>query len=585
MKKLLILCTCLALFWASLGHAQSNEVLLKLLAEADSLRDYESEFKASFEKSSQALQIAEKLSGNLGLAAQADCLIRMGRAQKGQGHYENALSYLNKALIIRRDNLKDPGAAARTYNTIAGAELEIGDKQAARLHLKRAIDLMTGVPDSAKYLVKFYNTLSNIYREFDNLDSVQLAIKANQHSVLLFEMADDTSELVRAEYGMAIGYLRKDSFAMARQCLQVALKFNKLLGEHESEILSGQILEAAGVSFLNSSPPKLDSALHYFKKVELIFLENEEAKPQLANLYYNLSVVYELQENWDKAIKASKSSLDYYDAEYSEIPDIEGYLNMQIKLFKQNQNQVKKEIQLTLALVSILTCLLIILILLYRNAKIEKDRAISEAEKAKILEELNQLRHDVIKNNLVIISDHIENHIKLHGQTGTPDIHLGQIFKIRKRLRRLLFFSHDPKHIDSKPTTLRPFILEMHELAEDVLNNNQSVLNKTIYEKIEDIPINDKQQRELGLFITECFTNIRKHAKCKNASIAFDANFEILKLFIEDDGIGFDPDEYLDNNGHGLQNLRDRATRMGWQMEINSEKGKGTNIQIQVPLI
>ena len=112
-----------------------------------------------------------------------------------------------------------------------------------------------------------------------------------------------------------------------------------------------------------------------------------------------------------------------------------------------------------------------------------------------------------------------------------------------------------------------------------------SVLNKTIYEKIEDIPINDKQQRELGLFITECFTNIRKHAKCKNASIAFDANFEILKLFIEDDGIGFDPDEYLDNNGHGLQNLRDRATRMGWQMEINSEKGKGTNIQIQVPLI
>ena len=58
-------------------------------------------------------------------------------------------------------------------------------------------------------------------------------------------------------------------------------------------------------------------------------------------------------------------------------------------------------------------------------------------------------------------------------------------------------------------------------------------------------------------------------------------------LVIEDDGRGFEPDGLAAPQGaagFGLVSMRERATLVGGQLEIDSTPGAGTSIFVRVPL-
>jgi two-component system sensor histidine kinase DegS len=60
-----------------------------------------------------------------------------------------------------------------------------------------------------------------------------------------------------------------------------------------------------------------------------------------------------------------------------------------------------------------------------------------------------------------------------------------------------------------------------------------------------------------------------------------------IKLSIEDNGCGFDPEEKLKESkivsGFGLASMRDRTSLIHGKFEIVSEKGEGTKIHISLP--
>jgi signal transduction histidine kinase len=86
----------------------------------------------------------------------------------------------------------------------------------------------------------------------------------------------------------------------------------------------------------------------------------------------------------------------------------------------------------------------------------------------------------------------------------------------------------------------------------------------------------------------EALTNIGKHAKAKNVSIAIEKLDGVVSFSLEDDGIGFDmlrtamikPEE----GGLGLAIMHERARMLGGSFELRSEKGKGTRIRFRIPL-
>ncbi|NHE56195.1 sensor histidine kinase [Cyclobacterium plantarum] len=87
----------------------------------------------------------------------------------------------------------------------------------------------------------------------------------------------------------------------------------------------------------------------------------------------------------------------------------------------------------------------------------------------------------------------------------------------------------------------------------------------------------------------EAVNNAIKYAAAKEVKITLSHNSQTLHLEIADDGRGFDIKKleekgHFSASGHGLFNIRERANFINGQCEIRTEPGKGTSINISVPL-
>jgi PAS domain S-box-containing protein len=81
----------------------------------------------------------------------------------------------------------------------------------------------------------------------------------------------------------------------------------------------------------------------------------------------------------------------------------------------------------------------------------------------------------------------------------------------------------------------------------------------------------------------EALHNTVKHARASNVEIKMVCTPERVTLEISDDGLGFDARG--DFPGHlGLRSMRERASRLGGMLEIESTPGRGTRIRALIPV-
>ena len=83
--------------------------------------------------------------------------------------------------------------------------------------------------------------------------------------------------------------------------------------------------------------------------------------------------------------------------------------------------------------------------------------------------------------------------------------------------------------------------------------------------------------------IQEALTNIGKHAQASTASVVVRHEDARLGIMIEDDGVGFDPED-TDGAGMGLFGIRERVEMLGGSFEIETGTGKGTVLTVRLPL-
>jgi len=91
--------------------------------------------------------------------------------------------------------------------------------------------------------------------------------------------------------------------------------------------------------------------------------------------------------------------------------------------------------------------------------------------------------------------------------------------------------------------------------------------------------------------VQEGLTNVLKHASASKVSIVLEKKSEGLALVLEDDGIGFDPENVAGivsgagrTSGLGLSGMKERVVLLGGTIAIESTPGKGSTIFVQIPL-
>ncbi|HKT37564.1 MAG TPA: GAF domain-containing sensor histidine kinase [Ktedonobacterales bacterium] len=91
---------------------------------------------------------------------------------------------------------------------------------------------------------------------------------------------------------------------------------------------------------------------------------------------------------------------------------------------------------------------------------------------------------------------------------------------------------------------------------------------------------------EVGIYriIQEALANIRRHAHARNATIQLEITPDALTAIVSDDGRGFNPERGL--HGHyGLLGIRERARLLGGEAQVRSMRGRGTRMEVRIPLI
>lgn len=92
-------------------------------------------------------------------------------------------------------------------------------------------------------------------------------------------------------------------------------------------------------------------------------------------------------------------------------------------------------------------------------------------------------------------------------------------------------------------------------------------------------------EKALFRLVQEAITNARKHAGVNHAAVAVEDTGQNLNIIIKDEGVGFDIKGLNNSQDHyGIAGMHERVKYLGGTMEINSSPGRGTQINITVPL-
>jgi signal transduction histidine kinase len=199
-------------------------------------------------------------------------------------------------------------------------------------------------------------------------------------------------------------------------------------------------------------------------------------------------------------------------------------------------------------------------------------------------EERNRLAreiHDSLGHYMTVINVQLEKAIAFRNRSPTE---ADQAVQDAKHLAREAL-----KDIRRSVSTLRntpePFSLSQ---SLNKLVNNMGSDQFFIELEIEGSEDGYSKQSLLTLYraAQEGLTNIQKHARASHATVRVQLEAQQARLYIEDDGQGFDPVILEDekNGGHyGLQGVRERLELIRGSLKLDSDPTQGTTLAITVP--
>ena len=222
---------------------------------------------------------------------------------------------------------------------------------------------------------------------------------------------------------------------------------------------------------------------------------------------------------------------------------------------------------------------------LYQDVVDERERMIEYQEEAR--KKLARDLHDGPTQSVSAIAMRISLAQRmLSKDPKAASEELGRIEELARRttkeIRHMLF-------------TLRPLVLEsqglaaalksMAEKTKETFSQNVSIqVDESILESIEM-----GKQGVIFYIVEEAVNNARKHAQAGHIWVNLRPMDQGLALLeIQDDGIGFDVaavNRSYDQRGSlGMVNLKDRTELVNGVLDVQSVPGKGTRVQVYIPL-
>jgi PAS domain S-box-containing protein len=203
-----------------------------------------------------------------------------------------------------------------------------------------------------------------------------------------------------------------------------------------------------------------------------------------------------------------------------------------------------------------------------------------EEERKRLAREL----HDDASQQILLLTHHIDN------IASKADNYLPQ--GLRNELEKLYELSQQTyQGIKRYAQALRPGILDdlglvpaLQWLAEET----HDFSGIKIHVKVAAIPpLPPETQLVLFRIVQEALNNLQRHSGASEASITVACQDSEVRVTISDNGKGFELPQQLSDFASqgklGLTGMAERARLIGGELEVSSQKGKGTTIIVKAP--
>ncbi len=222
---------------------------------------------------------------------------------------------------------------------------------------------------------------------------------------------------------------------------------------------------------------------------------------------------------------------------------------------------------------------------LYGDLAQEKERMAESQEEAR--KKLARDLHDGPTQSVAAIAMRVNFARRL--MERDPKAGAEELYKIEDLARRTT------KEIRHMLFTLRPLILESQglvaafEAMADKMKDtySQNVIIQADAKVVEQLEMG--KQGVIFYIAEEAVNNARKHAQAAHIWVRLKfAGSDLARLEIQDDGVGFNvgavDSTYETRGSLGMVNMRERTELVSGLLRIDSAEGKGTHIQVLIPL-
>jgi signal transduction histidine kinase len=198
-----------------------------------------------------------------------------------------------------------------------------------------------------------------------------------------------------------------------------------------------------------------------------------------------------------------------------------------------------------------------------------------EVERQRIGREL----HDDLSQELALLNFDLEHIIN----DATSSDARSRLQEISKRARHIAAYVRDLSHV------LHPFRLRTLGLIDATQSLCRDVAERTgvdisfVHGEMQSAAFDPNVSLCLYRIAQEALSNIAKHSHATEAWVHLELERRNVSLSISDAGVGFDT-HILASEGLGLISMHERVCLLKGQFEIESSPGKGTRIQVRIPM-
>ncbi|WP_295794788.1 sensor histidine kinase [Mucilaginibacter sp.] len=522
---------------------------------------------------------------------------------------EKAYAYYLKA-IAAYERLDDKRHLAAVYANVLGIFSSIGHspEKALQYGLK-SIEVSRSVKDQNVLAEALVNT-SSVYI---NLGKLNKALALLTEAKAISEKKNDKITLLTELVGFNKIFVLQGRYDDLKKYTDRIVVLSKETGNDRTMADAEYYLGL--YTFNNKDYPAaaghLKKSISISREVKAVSVEEESysALGDVELLMGNFAA-YHKDRNLEDSVRAKLHA----DQILINTQELETKYNVAKKEVEISNLNKEKQIQaLTLQTrtiyIVILTCALAVLIVftwLIRNNSIRKEKLlINERELKEQQIQILEKEKELLSTQALMEGQEAErSRLAKDLHDGLGGILTGTKYSLSSMKQNMIISADNAAAFEKTMNMLDQSISELRRVAHNMMP--ESLLKLSLNDAIEDychqitnsgalkvtyqsfdidkLTANEAVKIAVYRIVQELINNVVKHAGAKTAIVQITLKEAILGITVEDDGKGFELANLSFAEGMGYKNLKSRVDFLKGNIDVKSERGKGTSVLIQLPV-